>query len=74
PKPEQCTIRGQIHDANGDCVCPKGTEVQGNACRRKKPVVVECPIPGQIHNKRGVCVCPRGTELRDGACRKPRLE
>ncbi|TIU60174.1 MAG: hypothetical protein E5W25_31440, partial [Mesorhizobium sp.] len=27
-QPEQCTIRGQVHDADGDCVCPKGTEVR----------------------------------------------
>ena len=58
----------------GDCVCPRGTEVQGNACRRKQPTQEQCDIRGQVHNKRGECVCPRGTQVIDGACRKPQVE
>lgn len=68
-KPEQCTIRGQVHDADGDCVCPKGTEVRNGACRPIRPKPEQCRIPGQVRNADGDCVCPNGTELRNGACR-----
>ncbi|WP_214470367.1 DUF11 domain-containing protein [Mesorhizobium sp. dw_380] len=72
PKPEQCTIRGQVHNADGDCVCPQGTEVRNGACRQIRPKPRECRIPGQIRNADGDCVCSQGTELRDGACRPVR--
>ncbi|RVC60235.1 hypothetical protein [Mesorhizobium sp.] len=68
-KPEQCTIRGQVHDADGDCVCPKGTEVRNGACRPIRPKPEQCRIPGQVRNADGDCVCPKGTGLRNGACR-----
>lgn len=65
--PSQCRIRGQVRNADGDCVCPKGTEVRGKVCAPvKKPQ--GCSIRGQILNKRGVCVCPRGTEVIEGRC------
>ncbi|MDX8478514.1 hypothetical protein RFN28_08470 [Mesorhizobium sp. VK24D] len=71
--PSQCRIRGQIRNADGDCVCPKGTEVKGKACAPiKKPQT--CSIRGQVLNKRGACVCPRGTEVIDGACRRVEAE
>lgn len=68
-KPEQCTIRGQVHDADGDCVCPRGTEVRDRACRPIQPKPEQCSIRGQVHDADGDCVCPRGTEVRNGACR-----
>jgi hypothetical protein len=68
-KPEQCSIRGQTHNAAGDCVCPRGTEVKGNACRPIKPKPEQCSIRGQIHNANGDCVCPAGTEVRGRVCR-----
>ena len=67
--PGQCRIRGQVRNADGDCVCPRGTAVKGKACVQiKKPQA--CSIRGQVLNKRGACVCPRGTEVIDGACRR----
>ncbi|MDX8466674.1 hypothetical protein RFM26_13360 [Mesorhizobium sp. VK23B] len=67
--PSQCRIRGQVRNADGDCVCPKGTEVRGKVCAPiKRPQA--CSIRGQVLNKRGACVCPRGTEVIDGACRR----
>jgi hypothetical protein len=72
PKPEQCSIRGQIHNANGDCVCPDGTEVRGKVCRPIRPKPEQCTIRGQVHDANGNCVCPRGTEVRNGACRQKR--
>ncbi|MBN9219037.1 MAG: hypothetical protein J0I79_13880 [Mesorhizobium sp.] len=72
PKPQQCTIRGQIHDADGDCVCPQGTEVRDGACRQIRPKPQQCRIPGQIRNGDGDCVCPQGMEVRNGACRPVR--
>ncbi|MGX9142409.1 DUF7929 domain-containing protein [Mesorhizobium sp. 128a] len=71
-KPEQCTIRGQVHDADGDCVCPRGTEVRNGACRPIRPKPEQCSIRGQVHDAAGDCVCPRGTEVRNGACRPVR--
>lgn len=68
-KPEQCTIRGQVHDADGDCVCPRGTEVRNGACRPIRPKPEQCSIRGQIHNANGDCVCPDGTEVRGKVCR-----
>ncbi len=68
-KPEQCSIRGQTHNAAGDCVCPRGTEVRGGACRPIKPKPEQCSIRGQIHNANGDCVCPAGTEVRGKVCR-----
>ena len=68
-KPEQCSIRGQIHDADGDCVCPRGTEVRNGACRPIRPKPEQCSIRGQIHNANGDCVCPDGTEVRGKVCR-----
>ncbi|MGX5841737.1 DUF7929 domain-containing protein [Mesorhizobium sp. ArgA1] len=73
-KPEQCTIRGQVHDADGDCVCPRGTEVRNGACRPIRPKPEQCSIRGQVHDAAGDCVCPRGTEVRNGACRPVRPE
>ncbi|CDX26972.1 conserved exported hypothetical protein [Mesorhizobium sp. ORS 3324] len=71
--PSQCRIRGQVRNADGDCVCPKGTEVKGKACVPvKKPQT--CSVRGQVLNKRGACVCPRGTEVIDGACRRVESE
>ncbi|MDX8498424.1 hypothetical protein RFM99_08320 [Mesorhizobium sp. VK4C] len=65
--PSQCRIRGQVRNADGDCVCPRGTEVRGKVCAPvKKPQA--CSIRGQILNKRGACVCPRGTEVIEGRC------
>ncbi|TPN34694.1 hypothetical protein FKO01_11255 [Mesorhizobium sp. B2-3-3] len=72
PKPQQCTIRGQIHDAEGNCVCPQGTEVRNGACRPIRPKPDRCRIPGQIRNADGDCVCPQGTDLRNGTCRPVR--
>ncbi|QKD00757.1 hypothetical protein [Mesorhizobium loti] len=69
PKPEQCTIRGQVHDADGDCICPQGTEVRNGACRPVRPKPQQCTIRGQIQNSDGDCVCPSGTEVRGNACR-----
>ena len=34
PQVEQCTIRGQVHNKRGECVCPRGTEVIRGACRK----------------------------------------
>ncbi|RVB78896.1 hypothetical protein EN880_34785, partial [Mesorhizobium sp. M7A.F.Ca.AU.002.03.1.1] len=67
-------IRGQVHDADGDCVCPRGTEVRNGACRPIRPKPEQCIIRGQVHNKRGECVCPRGTEVINGACRRQEVE
>jgi hypothetical protein len=71
-------LTGQIRTQDGDCICPRATELRGNACRpiRKKPPVVEqCKLlPGQIRTKNGACVCPRGTEVIRGACRRAQLE
>ncbi|AZO26485.1 hypothetical protein ABID26_003604 [Mesorhizobium shonense] len=65
--PSQCRIRGQVRNADGDCVCPRGMEVRGKVCAPvKKPQA--CSIRGQILNKRGACVCPRGTEVIEGRC------
>ncbi|WFP63385.1 hypothetical protein [Mesorhizobium sp. WSM4904] len=65
--PSQCRIRGQVRNADGDCVCPKGTEVRGKVCAPvRKPQT--CSIRGQVLNKRGACVCPRGTEVIEGRC------
>ncbi|AZO10197.1 hypothetical protein EJ074_14530 [Mesorhizobium sp. M3A.F.Ca.ET.080.04.2.1] len=65
--PSQCRIRGQVRNADGDCVCPRGTALKGKACVPvKKPQT--CSIRGQVLNKRGACVCPRGTEVIDGRC------
>jgi len=72
PLPQQCTIRGQVHNSDGDCVCPSGTEVRGNACRPIRPKPDQCRISGQISNANGDCVCPQGTEVRNGACRPVR--
>ncbi|KAA3441637.1 hypothetical protein C7I87_34515 [Mesorhizobium sp. SARCC-RB16n] len=72
PRPEQCTIRGQIHDADGYCICPQGTEVRDGACRQIRPKPQQCRIDGQIRNADGDCVCPQGTELRNGTCRPVR--
>ncbi|MEO5759495.1 MAG: hypothetical protein ABIQ51_21860 [Mesorhizobium sp.] len=69
PKPQQCTIRGQTHNADGDCVCPRGTEVRGNACRPIRPKPEQCTIRGQFQNANGDCVCPDGMEVRNNACR-----
>ena len=67
--PSQCGIRGQVRNGDGDCVCPKGTEVRGKVCAPfRKPQA--CSIRGQVLNKRGACVCPRGTEVIEGACRR----
>ncbi|PBC05282.1 DUF11 domain-containing protein [Mesorhizobium sp. WSM3860] len=67
--PSQCRIRGQVRNADGDCVCPRGTQLKGKACAPiRKPQA--CSIRGQVLNKRGACVCPRGTEVIDGACRR----
>ncbi|TIU04446.1 MAG: hypothetical protein E5W40_22830, partial [Mesorhizobium sp.] len=74
---EQCKLLpGQIRTKNGDCVCPRRTELKGRACVPivKKPTVEQCTIRGQVHNKRGACVCPRGTEVIRGACRRPQVE
>ncbi|TPJ55762.1 hypothetical protein [Mesorhizobium sp. B2-6-4] len=70
PKPEQCTIRGQVHGAEGECVCPRGTELRKGACRALQPEPEQCTIRGQVHDANGDCVCPRGTELRNGVCRR----
>ncbi|TIS35052.1 MAG: hypothetical protein E5X01_20155, partial [Mesorhizobium sp.] len=65
--PSQCRIRGQVRNADGDCVCPRGTALKGKACVPvRKPQA--CSIRGQFLNKRGVCVCPRGTEVIEGRC------
>jgi hypothetical protein len=45
----QCPIKGQIHNKRGVCVCPRGTEVRGGACRKPR---LECapgarPVNGQ---------------------------
>ncbi|TIW58784.1 MAG: hypothetical protein E5V54_01560 [Mesorhizobium sp.] len=65
--PAHCRIRGQVRNADGDCVCPKGTALKGKACTPiRKPQT--CSIRGQVLNKRGACVCPRGTEVIEGRC------
>ncbi|MER9401923.1 DUF11 domain-containing protein [Mesorhizobium sp. M0615] len=68
-KPQECSIRGQVHDADGDCVCPRGTEVRNGACRPIRPKPEQCSIRGQIQNANGDCVCPDGTEVRGKVCR-----
>ena len=73
PEPQQCTLLpGQIRTQDGRCVCPRGTELRGGACRKvEEPPVRQCKLlPGQIRTQDGRCVCPRGTELQNGACRK----
>ena len=73
PEPEQCTLLpGQILTADGRCVCPRGTELKNNACRKiEQPPVRQCKLlPGQIRTDDGRCICPRRTELKNGACRK----
>ena len=73
-QPKLCTLLpGMIRTQNGNCICPRGTELRNGACKR--PVVEQCTLlPGQIRTKNGNCICPRGTELRNGACRKPVVE
>jgi hypothetical protein len=70
PKPEQCSIRGQVHNPDGDCVCPRGTEPRNGACRPVRPNPDQCTIRGQVHDANGDCVCPKGTEVKGNACRR----
>ncbi|WP_189523755.1 hypothetical protein, partial [Mesorhizobium sp. M4B.F.Ca.ET.215.01.1.1] len=46
--PAQCRIRGQFRNGDGDCVCPRGTEVRDGACR--PTVSRQCPIRGQLRD------------------------
>ena len=73
-EPKLCKLLpGMIRTKNGNCICPRGTELRNGACKR--PVVEQCTLlPGQIRTKNGNCICPSGTELRNGACRKPPVE
>ena len=69
-KPLCKLLPGQIRTRNGNCICPRGTELRQGACKR--PVVELCDLlPGQIRTKDNRCICPRGTELRQGACKRP---
>jgi uncharacterized repeat protein (TIGR01451 family) len=64
-------LPGMIRTQNGNCICPRGTELIKGVCR--KPVVVDqCKLlPGMIRTTDNRCICPRGTELVRGVCRKP---
>ena len=64
-------LPGMIRTQNGNCVCPRGTDLVKGACR-KPPVVQQCQLlPGMIRTTDNRCICPRGTDLVRGACRKP---
>ncbi len=73
-QPKLCKLLpGMIRTKNGNCICPRGTELRQGACKR--PVVELCKLlPGQIRTKDNRCICPRGTTLRDGACKRPIVE
>ncbi len=68
----QCRLLpGMIRTQNGNCICPRGTDLIKGACR-KPPVVQLCKLlPGMIRTTDNRCICPRGTDLVRGACRKP---
>ena len=79
--PTQCKIAGQIKGRNGQCFCPRGTQVIDGACRRpgndNPPEVKRCPR-GTI-GIYPVCVkpevvvpqrCPRGTVGRYPNCQR----
>lgn len=70
----QCKLLpGMIRTQNGNCICPRGTELKQGRC--VKPNVVEqCKLlPGMIRTKNGNCICPRGTVLKQGRCVKPNV-
>ncbi len=73
-QPKVCKLLpGMIRTKNGNCICPRGTELRQGACKR--PVVEQCTLlPGQIRTTDNRCICPRGTTLKDGACKRPIVE
>ncbi|RYE08025.1 MAG: hypothetical protein EOP22_15270 [Hyphomicrobiales bacterium] len=70
PQPK-CPDDSHIN-ADGQCVCDKGTEGRPGQC---KPIEVTPVCPDDSHlNSAGKCVCDRGTEGKPGRCEPIEVE